>query len=215
MTAETYVRQIINKVKCDKKRKLDIEKQLMYEIKERTGSGEDLQDVLSEMGTVEEIAAGFNEGISEADQKRYRRNRFVKILVSIAVILLALIAVAVWYLPKVNAIESSSIFIRADVEQKLVDVITLLDEDDYESLQAVSTPQMAKVLTEDYMFAAKQQLSKDFGGRTSVGTIYMEEVRQRGQYLAVCQATVTYENVSVVYTISFDKDMKLAGLYMR
>ena len=215
MTAEAYVKQIVKKVKCDNKRKLDIEKQLLYEIEERTESGEELQDILSGMGTVEEIAAGFNESMSEADQRRYRRNALVKILVPIMVILLALIAVVVWYLPKVNDIESSDIFIKADVEQKLVEVITLLDEDDYESLQAVSTGRMANVLTEDYMPSAKQQLSEEFGERISVGTIYMQEVRQLGLYLAVCQATVTYENVSIVYTITFDEDMRLAGLYMK
>ena len=217
MTAETYVKQIVKKVKCDKKRKLDIEKQLLYEIEERTGAGENLQDILSEMGTVEEIAAGFNEGISEAERKRYRRKTLVKILVSIIVILLALIAVAAWYLPKVNNIGSGDgdVFKSAEVEEKLVEVITLLDEDDYESLQAVSTSRMASVLTKDYMSAAKQQLSEEFGGRTSVGTIYMQEVRQMGQCFAVCYVTVTYENVSVVYTITFDEDMKLAGLYMR
>lgn len=215
MTAETYVKQIVKRVKCDKKRKNDIEKQLLYEIEERTEAGEDLQDILSGMGTVEEIAAGFNEGISETDRKRYRRNTLVKILAPIVVIILALIAVAAWYLPKINDIESSEIFVRADVEQKLVEVITLLDEDDYESLQAVSISRMAKVLTEDYMSAAKQQISDEFGGRISVGTIYMQEVRQMGQCLAVCQVTVTYENVSVVYTITFDEDMKLAGLYMK
>ena len=215
MTAETYVRQIVKKVKCDKKRRLDIKKQLLYEIEERIEAGEDLQDILSEMGTVEEIAAGFNESISEADRKRYRRNTLVKILVPVAVVLFALIAVAAWYLPKVSDIESSDIFIKADVEQKLVEVITLLDESDYESLQAVSTDRMTNVLTEDYMSAAKQQLSEEFGERISVGTIYMQEVRQMGLCLAVCQATVTYENVSIVYTITFDEDMKLAGLYMK
>ena len=213
MTAETYVKQIVKRVKCDKKRKLDIEKQLLYEIEERTGAGENLQDILSEMGTVEEIAAGFNEDISEAERKRYRRKTLMKILVPVVVVLLALISVAVWYLPKVNDIESSDVFVKADVEQKLVEVITLLDEDDYESLQAVSTSPMANVLTE--VSAAKQQLSDEFGGRISVGTIYMQEVRQMGQCLAVCQVTVTYENVSIMYTITFDEDMKLAGLYMR
>ena len=215
MTAEAYVKQIVKKVKCDRKRKLDIEKQLLYEIEERTESGEELQDILSGMGTVEEIAAGFNETMSEADQKRYRRNTLLKILMLIVVIILVLFAVAVWYLPKVTYIESSDVFVKADVEQKLVEVITLLDEDDYESLQAVSTSRMANVLTDDYMSAAKQQLSEEFGERTSIGTSYMQEVRQRGQHLAVCQVTVTYENVSVVYTITFDEDMKLAGLYMR
>lgn len=215
MTAEAYVKQIVKKVKCGKKRRLDIEKQLLYEIKERTETGENLQDILSEMGTVEEIAAGFNENISEADRRKYRRNTWVKILVSIVATLLALAAVVVWYLPKVNDIESSGIFVKADVEQKLVEVITLLDEDDYESLQAVSTSQMAKVLTKDYMSAAKQQLSERFGERISVGTIYMQGIHQMGQNLAVSQVTVTYENVSIVYTITFDEDMKLAGLYMR
>ncbi len=41
------------------------------------------------------------------------------------------------------------------------------------------------------------------------------EVLQRGKYFAVCQVTVTYENTSVTYTISFDESMKIAGLYMK
>lgn len=215
MTAEAYVKQIVKRVKCDRKRKQDIEKQLLYEIEERTETGEDLQDILSEMGTVEEIAAGFNEGISESERRKYRRKTVAKILVLIVVVLLVLISVAVWYLPKVNDIESSDVFIKADVEQKLVEVITLLDEDDYESLQAVFTSRMADALNDDYMSAAKQQLSEGFGERIAVGTIYMQEVQQMGQSFAVCQTTVIYENVTVVYTITFDEEMNLAGLYMR
>lgn len=215
MTAETYVKQIIRRVKCDRKRKQDIEKQLLYEIKERVGAGENLQDILSEMGTVEEIAAGFNEGISESEQRKYRRKIVAKILVLIVVVLLVLISVAVWYLPKVNDIESSDIFVETEVEEKLVKVVTLLDADDYAGLQAVSTSRMADVLNDDYMSAAKQKLSEKFGERIAVGTIYMQEVQQMSQSFAVCQTTVIYENVTVVYTITFDEEMNLAGLYMR
>lgn len=215
MTAEAYVKQIIKKVKCDRKRKQDIEKQLLYEIKERTEAGENLQDILSGMGTVEEIAAGFNEGISEAEQRKYRRKIVAKILVLIVVVLLVLISVAVWYLPKVNDIESSDIFVETEVEEKLVKVVTLLDADDYAGLQAVSTSRMADVLNDDYMSAAKQKLSEKFGERIAVGTIYMQEVQQMSQSFAVCQTTVIYENVTVVYTITFDEEMNLAGLYMR
>lgn len=215
MTAEAYVKQIIRRVKCDRKRKQDIEKQLLYEIKERVGAGENLQDILSEMGTVEEIAAGFNEGISESERRKYRRKTVAKILVLIVVVLLVLISVAVWYLPKVNDIESSDIFVETEVEQKLVEVVTLLDADDYAGLQAVSTSRMADALNDDYMSAAKQQLSEGFGERIAVGTIYMQEVQQMSQSFAVCQTTVIYENVTVVYTITFDEEMNLAGLYMR
>ena len=215
MTAETYVKQIAKKVKCDKKRKQDIEKQLLYEIEERIETGEKLQDILSGMGTVDEIAAGFNEGISETERKRYRRKKLIKILAPIAVILLVLISIVIWYLPKVNDIESSDLFVGAEVEQELVEVITLLEEDDYEGLQAISTSPMANVFKDDYMLTVKQNFSEEFGERISVGTIYMQEVRQMSQSLAVCQVTVTYENVSVVYTITFDDEMKLAGLYMK
>lgn len=215
MTAEAYVKQIIKKVKCDRKRKQDIEKQLLYEIKERTEAGENLQDILSGMGTVEEIAAGFNEGISEAEQRKYRRKTVAKILVLIVVLLLVLISVAVWYLPKVNDIEFSDIFVGTEVEEKLVEVITFLDADDYEGLQAISTSRMTTVLNDEYMSAAKQKLSEKFGERIAVGTIYMQEVQQMSQSFAVCQTTVIYENVTVVYTITFDEEMNLAGLYMR
>ncbi|MCH5263256.1 MAG: DUF3887 domain-containing protein [Lachnospiraceae bacterium] len=215
MTAETYVKQIIRRVKCDRKRKQDIEKQLLYEIKERVGAGENLQDILSEMGTVEEIAAGFNEGISESEQRKYRRKTVTKILVLIVIVVLVLISVAVWYLPKVNDIESSDIFVGTEVEEKLVEVITFLDADDYEGLQAISTSRMTTVLNDEYMSAAKQKLSEKFGERIAVGTIYMQEVQQMSQSFAVCQTTVIYENVTVVYTITFDEEMKLAGLYMR
>ena len=43
----------------------------------------------------------------------------------------------------------------------------------------------------------------------------MSEIRQRGQRYAVVQVAVMYENVEVTYTITFDENMKLAGLYMK
>lgn len=215
MTAETYVRQIVKKVKCDKKRKQDIEKQLLYEIKERTEAGENLENVLSSMGTVEEIAAGFNEDVSEEDRKRYKRKTLIKILVSVLIVFLVLVIAVIWYLPKVNNIEASGIFTCEEVEEKLVEAITLLDRDDYEGLQAVATSRMKNLLTDDYMSAAKQMISDDFGERISVGTVYMQEVSQMGHYYAACQTSVTYENVIVIYTITFDEEMKLAGIYMR
>ena len=43
----------------------------------------------------------------------------------------------------------------------------------------------------------------------------MSEIRQNGQRYVVVQVAVTYENVNVTYTITFDENMKLAGLYMK
>ena len=44
---------------------------------------------------------------------------------------------------------------------------------------------------------------------------YATEVIQNGEHYAIAQVTVSYENVNVVYTLTYDADMKLAGLYMR
>ena len=61
MTAETYVKQILKKVCCNSTKKKEIKKQLLADIKERTAQGETLEEVLSHMGTVQEVADSFHE----------------------------------------------------------------------------------------------------------------------------------------------------------
>ena len=43
----------------------------------------------------------------------------------------------------------------------------------------------------------------------------MIEVAQSGKHFATCQAQVSYENIIITYTISFDENMKLSGLFMK
>ena len=43
----------------------------------------------------------------------------------------------------------------------------------------------------------------------------MAETKQKGNLYAVTQTTVEYENATVTYTISFDRNLKVAGLYMK
>ena len=62
---------------------------------------------------------------------------------------------------------------------------------------------------------ARGQVGSDWGEVQSFGNFYMSEIRQNGQRYAAVQVAVTYENVNVIYTITFDENMKLAGLYMK
>ena len=75
MDAEKYVNAIARKVKCNGKKKKEIKKQLMMDIHMRMKQGERLEEIISQMGTVKEIADGFNENISLKEQKRYVRNK--------------------------------------------------------------------------------------------------------------------------------------------
>ena len=43
----------------------------------------------------------------------------------------------------------------------------------------------------------------------------MAEINQRGQKFAIAQLNVSYENISVTYTLTFDDKMKLAGFYIK
>ncbi len=219
MTAEKYIQLIIKNIQCTKKRKQDIAKQLMAEIAERTSQGETIDAVIAEMGTVKEVAESFNEGISPEERKKCRRQSSAVIVVTVIVIgillLTALGLAGYWLLPKVSDIRSSQYFQEQEVEKQVIRMIELLDNDDYAAMREVSTSQMAAVLNEDAMKSAKAQISSNYGDKISIGTIYSQEVTQQGQVMAICQVNVSYSNVAVTYTISFDKDMKLAGLYMK
>lgn len=118
-------------------------------------------------------------------------------------------------MPKSTEIGKSGVFVQSEVEERVKYVIEELNQNDFTALQEEAIPLMQKVLTSDTMKSARAQVSKDWGDFQSFGNVYMAEIKQRGQLFAFAQTTVTYKNVSVTYTITFDKDMKLAGLYMR
>lgn len=215
MTAEKYVKKILKNVHCSSAKKKDIQKQLLADMEERISKGEALENVISQMGTVKEVADSFNENISPEEQKSYRRTRGLKIVALVVIIIGVLAALVYWMLPKARSIEASNIFSKAQVEAAVTETIALLDDGDYEALQKKATSQMAEVLDADTMEAAKLQVGADWGEQTAAGTIYMQEIVQMNVHYAICQVNVAYENRSVTYTITFDKEMKLAGIYMK
>ncbi len=215
MTKETYVKKIVKRVRCDKKRRQDIGRELLTEIQERMSGGEALEDIMREMGSIREIADSFNESLSEADRKKYRQKRLLCVVLIVGAVCAVLRMGAVWLLPSARDLESSQVFSRAEVESTLKEVIDLLDEEDYAALRDMATPQMATALQEQTMGEAKAQFSGDFGDRISLGAIYSTEVVQQHRHMAVCQVNVSYENTGITYTVTFDEDMRIAGLYMK
>ena len=91
----------------------------------------------------------------------------------------------------------------------------LVENNDFEALETESIGEMKKALNPEVIEDARRQVGSDWGEIQSFGDFYMSEIRQRGQRYAVVQVAVMYENVEVTYTITFDENMKLAGLYMK
>lgn len=215
MTARQYVNKIVRKIKCGSKKKNEIGKQLLIDIDLRMEQGETMEDIIAKMGTVREIADSFNENISSDEKKKYVRNKVFKIVTPIVLVLGVLIYFVYWILPRGIDIEDSTYFDKTQVENTIKETIELLDSGDYTSLQENATPQMQTVLNEESMEGAKKQISDDWGERLQFGNAYLAEIVQQNKHFAVGEVTVSYDNVSVVYRLSFNENLQLAGLYMR
>lgn len=219
MKAKTYVDKIVKQMQCSKSKKEEIRKQLLGDIRERVAAGESEEAVIAQMGTVEELAQEFNESFSAKERKRSRKSRSTKMIIITILVIIGLFAIATallyWMLPKGTDISESSTFVKEQVEARVEEVINLLDDGAYDTLAENATEQMAGVLNDEDMDAAKQLVGDDWGARVELGTIYMQEVEQQGVHYVITQVAASYENVTVTYTITFDENMKLAGIYMK
>ena len=75
MNAGQYVNAVAKKIRCNGKRKKEIKRQLLTDINMRLEQGEGLEEIISQMGTAQEMADGFNESISQNEQKKYQIGR--------------------------------------------------------------------------------------------------------------------------------------------
>lgn len=215
MDEKKYVNSIVRKIKCNGKKKKEIKKQLMTDIHMRMKQGEQMEEIISQMGTVKEIADGFNEDISLEEQRRYVRNKVLKVVIPIIVVLFFLILLVYWMVPKSLDIAQSKYFNKEQVETAMKETIELLDAENYTALQDSAIPQMQSLLNEETMKQAKGMLTDDWGEREMFGAVYIVELVQGNRHLAVGEITVTYENVSATYRLTYDEDMRLSGIYVR
>lgn len=212
--SKPYINQIMKKLKCSAKKKKEIRRQLEAEISE-FGTDAGMPELVARLGKPSEIAEEFNQSFPEQEKKKYKKEKYAKIAGCIAAVLILCALFVFWALPKTYSLENSSIFSEKDVIEQAETVITLLDAKEYEALAAASDPVMEDYLREDMIEAAKAQVCSEWGERVSIGNTYTAGVSQMGKKGAVVEMHVDYENVSVLYTLSFNEDMKLQGLFIK
>lgn len=213
MQMDQYVNRIVKKVNCSETKRKEIAKQLESDISGRMQQGEELAQIMESMGTPEEIAEAFNQNLSKEEQKAYKRNKMWKNVASAVALLAVLIACVWWMMPKTYEVGKSGKFTQAMLEERAKEVILLLEENDFEALQAEASEQMKPMLTQETIDEARAAVSADWGGLKEIGTIYAAELKMRGKVYGVTQVHVDYENVNVLYTINFNSDMELEGLF--
>lgn len=210
-----YIKNVMKKIRCGGAKKKEIKKQLETDIAMRLEQGASLEEVLEEMGSAKEFAEGFNENLSTEEKRKYHLAKIGKIVLAIIIVLVVIVAGISRMLPKTIAIEDSQYFDKAKVESSMLETISLLDADDYEALQDNAIPAMASTLKEETIVPIKEKMAEEFGQPVSYGTAYIVELVQNHTHYAVGEIMVAYENVSVTYRLTYDEQMRLAGLYMR
>lgn len=213
--SKKYVQKIVKKLNCSKKKREEIGKQLSSEIETSIEMGESMEEIIKRMGTPEEIAEEFNSSFSKEEQKKHRKEKWGhRIAIAWAVVMVLIVGIY-WAFPKNIPIEESKRFQKEAVQTQAEQVVKLLNEDDYETLEAMSDEQVQSVMNEETMGKAKENFGTDWGEFKSFGNIYLAENTQMGKHMAVAQMNASYENASVTYTILFDEDMKITGLWMK
>ena len=213
MDAEKYVKKIVRNLKCTGAKKKEIGDSLLSDIAARREQGEAMEQIMESMGSPEEIAEAFSQNLSDADRKAYKRRRIGMTIGQIVAALVFLSVLAWWMIPKPAALgdDLSQEAVTASVEN----VIVMLNHNDFDGLQELAVDELKSKLTQETMDEVRKNISEDWGEMQSIGKVYMQGLKQKGKVMVVTQVDAVYENVSVVYTISFDEDLRLGGLYMR
>lgn len=213
MDAEKYVKKIVRNLKCTGAKKKEIGDSLLSDIAARREQGEAMEQIMESMGSPEEIAEAFSQNLSDADRKAYKRRRIGMTIGQIVAALVFLSVLAWWMIPKPAAFgdDLSQEAVTASVEN----VVIMLNQNDFDGLQELAVDELKSKLTQETMDEVRKNISEDWGEMQSIGKVYMQGLKQKGKVMVVTQVDAVYENVSVVYTISFDEDLRLGGLYMR
>lgn len=216
MTAEKYVKEVSKLLKCRSSKKKEIKAKLLSDINSAVTAGESLEHVLAKKGIPWDYANRCNDSFDKEERKAAKREKAVKVWGIIIAIILIAGGLIYWNMPKIGDISESAVFDEEQVKAAAKEIITLYSNDEYEAVVAYMTDDMKEVLNAPTLRLSKSQLvTEDFGALQSFGQMYMSEAKQRRSVYAMVQVGVSYTNTSVMYTITFDENMRMAGFFVK
>lgn len=101
------------------------------------------------------------------------------------------------------------------VEQHVMATITRFEKDDITGLQAEATADLRPHLTAEQVTGAKAEFAPKWGPRGAVGKPLMTAGKEGDKWYVICELAVGYKATAVVYRLSYDENMKLAGFFVR
>ena len=101
------------------------------------------------------------------------------------------------------------------VEQHVMATITRFEKDDITGLQAEATAELRPHLTAEQVTGAKAEFAPKWGARAGVGKPLMTAGKEGDKWYVICELAVGYKATAVIYRLSYDENMKLAGFLVR
>ena len=101
------------------------------------------------------------------------------------------------------------------VEQHVMATITRFEKDDITGLQAEATAELRPHLTAEQVTGAKAEFAPKWGPRGAVGKPLMTAGKEGDKWYVICELAVGYKATAVVYRLSYEENMKLAGFFVR
>ncbi len=215
MKAKRYVNYIVKDLKCSTRRRREIRKELLSDLDASGGEEFSYDELQERIGSIYDVANKYNDAMPKEEKKKYKTEHTIRVLTPIFLFIALLIGGIIFIIPHNKDISAGGYFTEDSLNERLRKDITLLNNDDYEAMRAGSTEAMQAVLQDGLMASIREKTGVDWGGFRSFGDAKFSEVIQYGEHFAVCEIGASYENMSVIYRITYDSDMKLAGLYVR
>ena len=101
------------------------------------------------------------------------------------------------------------------VEQHVMATIDRFEKDDIAGLQREATAELRPHLTAEQVTGAKAEFAPKWGARGAVGKPLMTAGKEGDKWYVICELAVGYKATAVVYRLTYDENMKLAGFFVR
>ena len=101
------------------------------------------------------------------------------------------------------------------VEQHVMATITRFEKDDIAGLQAEATTGLRPHLTAEQVTGAKAEFAPKWGARAGIGKTMMTAGMEGDKWYVICELAVGYKATAVIYRLTYDENMKLAGFFVR
>ena len=111
--------------------------------------------------------------------------------------------------------QAKSPFDEKVLEQHVMATVARFEKGDIDGLQAEATTELRPHLTAEQISGAKAEYAPKWGARAGVGKPLMTAGKEGDKWYVICELAVGYKATAVVYRLTYDENMKLAGLFIR